>query len=220
LGLLPPARFIPLAEDTGLIVPLGRWVLGEACRRGAGWVGGRRPLDPVRSLTLTVNVSPLQLRDPAFVDDVRRALRDSGFPPNLLLLELTESVFMDEDQTTLEALQALKALGVRLAIDDFGTGYASLSYLQQFPLDVLKIDRRFVDGMCRGGSEAALARTIIALGDSLALRTVAEGVARPQQQEQLRALGCEYGQGFLFAQPVPPEEITRLLDDRASRSAA
>ena len=157
--------------------------------------------------------------DVRVVDDVRRALRDSGFPANLLLLELTESVFLAEDESTLATLHALKALGVRLAIDDFGTGYASLSYLQQFPLDVLKIDRRFIDGMCRGGSEAALARTIIALGDSLALRTVAEGVQRPQQQEQLRALGCEYGQGFLFAQPVPPEEITRLLDDGIARAS-
>jgi diguanylate cyclase (GGDEF)-like protein/PAS domain S-box-containing protein len=219
LGLLPPMRFIPLAEETGLIVPLGRWVLNEACRWGAGWVGGRRSLDRLRPLTLTVNVSPIQLRDPAFVEDVRRALRDSGFPANLLLLELTESVFLAEDEATLATLHAIKALGVRLAIDDFGTGYASLSYLQQFPLDVLKIDRRFIDGMCRGGSEAALARTIIALGDSLALRTVAEGVARPQQQEQLRALGCEYGQGFLFAQPVPPEEITRLLDEGVARAS-
>ncbi|AHG92030.1 diguanylate cyclase [Gemmatirosa kalamazoonensis] len=219
LGVLPPARFVPLAEETGLIVPLGRWVLREACRHGAGWVGGRRSLDRMRSLTLTVNVSPLQLRDPGFVDDVRDALRDSGFPPHLLLLELTETVFLQEDEGTLETLRALKALGARLAIDDFGTGYASLNYLQQFPLDVLKIDRRFIDAMCRGGSEAALARTIIALGDSLALRTVAEGVARPQQQEQLRALGCEYGQGFLFAHPVPPEEITRMLNEGIGHGA-
>jgi EAL domain-containing protein (putative c-di-GMP-specific phosphodiesterase class I) len=219
LGLLPPARFVPLAEETGLVVPLGRWVLNEACRRGAQWVGGRRSLDRLRALTLTVNVSPIQLRDPAFVDDVRDALRESGFPANLLLLELTESVFLHDTDLTLETLRALKALGVRLAIDDFGTGYASLGYLQQYPLDVLKIDRRFVDAMCRGGSEAALARTIIALGDSLALRTVAEGVARPQQQEQLKALGCEYGQGFLFAHPVPPEEITRLLDAHDAAAA-
>jgi diguanylate cyclase (GGDEF)-like protein len=220
LGVLPPARFIPLAEESGLVVPLGRWVLNEACRHGAGWVGGRRSLDRLRSLTLTVNVSPIQLRDPAFVDDVREALRTSGFPPSLLLLELTETVFLQHDASTIETLHALKALGVRLAIDDFGTGYASLDYLREFPLDVLKIDRRFIDGMCRGGSEAALARTIIALGDSLALRTVAEGVARPQQQEQLRALGCAYGQGFLFAHPVPPEEITRLLADHDAKSEA
>jgi diguanylate cyclase (GGDEF)-like protein len=220
LGLLPPAKFIPLAEETGLIVPLGRWVLREACRHGAGWVGGRRTLDRVRSLTLTVNVSALQLHDPSFVDDVRTTLQETGFPAGQLLLELTESVFLQHDDGVIESLRALKALGVRLAIDDFGTGYASLSYLQQFPLDVLKIDRRFIEGMTRGGSEAALARTIIALGDSLSLRTVAEGIARPQQQEQLRALGCAYGQGFLFAHPVGAEEITRMLADRDGAAEA
>ena len=215
-GPVPPAVFIPAAEATGLIVPLGRWVLREACAQAARWSARR---DEGAPLAVSVNLSARQLQHQTLVDDVRDALHESGFPANLLLLELTESVFLHDTDVTLETLRALKALGVRLAIDDFGTGYASLGYLQQFPLDVLKIDRRFVDGMCRGGSEAALARTIIALGDSLALRTVAEGVARPQQQEQLKALGCEYGQGFLFAHPVPPEEITRLLEDRDAAAA-
>ncbi|MBV9879282.1 MAG: EAL domain-containing protein, partial [Gemmatirosa sp.] len=218
LGLLPPLRFIPIAEETGLIVPLGRWVLREACRHGAGWIvrhaAGSTPL------TLTVNVSPRQLQDRSFVDDVEDVLTATRFPAERLLLELTESVFMQADDRTLATLHALKALGVRLAIDDFGTGYSSLAYLQQFPLDVLKIDRRFVDGMTRGGSEAALARTIIALGDSLSLRTVAEGVARPQQQEQLRALGCAYGQGFLFAHPLDAPDITRLLEEGRVGEAA
>jgi diguanylate cyclase (GGDEF)-like protein/PAS domain S-box-containing protein len=213
LGLLPPLRFISLAEETGLIVPLGRWVLNEACRNGMSWLSHPDAKPDARSMTLTVNVSPRQIHDGGFVDDVRDALAATGFPAEQLLLELTESIFIQQEASTLETLHALKALGVRLGIDDFGTGYSSLGYLQQFPLDVLKIDKRFIDGMSRGGSEAALARTIIALGDSLSLRTVAEGVARPQQQEQLIALGCTYAQGFLFAQPLGAAEIDTLLRD-------
>ncbi len=211
LGLLPPADFIPLAEETGHIVPLGRWVLFEACRQGMRWHRLRDASGDAPPLSLTVNVSGRQLHDPSFVDDVHDALMASGFPATQLVLELTESVFLQHDGSMLERLHALKALGLRLAIDDFGTGYSSLSYLQDFPLDVLKIDRRFVEGMSRGGNEAALARTIIALGDSLSLHTIAEGVQRTAQHEQLRSLGCEFGQGFLFAHPVEADEITALL---------
>jgi diguanylate cyclase (GGDEF)-like protein/PAS domain S-box-containing protein len=216
LGTLPPARFIPMAEETGLIVPLGRWVLEQTCQHGVRWLNRPGVSSDVRNMTLTVNVSPRQLHDGAFVDDVREVLEATGFPAGQLLLELTESIFIQQEDSTLDTLRALKALGVRLGIDDFGTGYSSLSYLQQFPLDVLKIDKRFVDGIGRGGSEAALARTIIALGDSLSLHTVAEGVARPQQQEQLRALGCSYAQGFLFAHPLSAAEIDDLFGGLAS----
>ncbi|MDF1504751.1 EAL domain-containing protein [Roseisolibacter sp. H3M3-2] len=213
-GLLLPAAFVPLAEETGLIVPLGRWVLGEACRQGAEW--GRRAAAP---LSMSVNVSARQLRDPALVDDVRAALADSGLPPERLLLELTEGVFIAGDDATLDALRALKGLGVRLGIDDFGTGYASLRYLQQFPVDVLKIDRTFIEalrdapaaGGDEEGEELAVARAIVSLGESLSLHTIAEGVEVPPQWEQLRRLGCTVGQGHLFGRAVPPDELAPML---------
>jgi diguanylate cyclase (GGDEF)-like protein len=222
LGLVPPARFLSLAEETGLIVPLGRWVLEEACRQVTEWrrralVQGDADGAP---LTVAVNVSGRQIRDLSFVADVRDALVRSALPPDALLLELPERVFMQCTDAELERLRALKTLGVRLGIDDFGTGYASLSYLQKFPVDVLKIDRSFVEGVTRGGSDAALARAVIALSDMLSVRTVAEGVARPQQQEQLRALGCALGQGFLFAQPLAAEDMDAVLGLRVAERAA
>jgi len=218
-GLVSPAAFIPLAEETGIIVPIGRWVLAEACRQGAAWQGAAWPTDarPVTSeipgiapLTVSVNLSGQQLHDAALVADVAAALRDSGLPPSSLVLEITESVLMRDTEVTLATLGALKALGVRLAMDDFGTGYSSLSYLQRFPIDILKIDKAFVDGVARSGSDAAVARTIIALGDTPALRTVAEGVETAAQREALGRLGCEFGQGYLFARPLPADEIVGL----------
>jgi len=215
-GLLSPATFLGVAEETGLIVALGRWVLGEACRQGAAWdaaireAGGAPP-----AFTVTVNVSGRQLHDATFVADVADALAESGFPPARLLLEITETIWVEEDEATVARLRALKLLGLRLAIDDFGTGYASLGYLQRFPIDVIKIDKRFVDGVARDrGSDAAFARAIIGLGAMLALPTVAEGIARPAQQERLQALGCRLGQGFLFAEPLDPAYVERLLHDR------
>ncbi len=213
-GLLLPGAFVPLAEETGLIVPIGRWVLAEACRQGVAWMQRRAGAAP---LTLSVNVSPRQLAHGAIVEDVASALRTTGFPPALLLLELTEGVFMHSDDSTLEVLQALKALGVRLGIDDFGTGYASLRYLQRFPVDVLKIDKTFIDGLAlaeaEGDSgEVALARAIVALGDTLSLRTMAEGVEASPQWEQLRRLGCTIGQGHLFGRALPPDEVAAFLE--------
>jgi diguanylate cyclase (GGDEF)-like protein/PAS domain S-box-containing protein len=214
-GLLVPGEFLKLAEDTGLILPMGRWVLRAACREGAGWEARLRARDAdpsaIAGFTLSVNVSARQLHEPDFVDEVERALADSGLTPGLLLLEITESVFLSNEETIIERMGALKRLGLRLAIDDFGTGFSSLSYLKRFPLDVLKIDRSFVEGVGRGGSDAALARAIIALGEVLSLRTVAEGVARPLQRERLQALGCQFAQGYLFAEPLTPEEVEALL---------
>ena len=204
-GLLLPDDFIPVAEHSGLIVPIGRWVIGETCRQLATWGAGEQ------GPSASVNLSARQLQDASLVDDVEQALHTHAVAPVRLVLEITESVIMSRTEETLEILHRLKALGVRLAIDDFGTGYSSLSYLQRFPVDILKIDKAFVDGVARGGSDPALARAIIALSDLLHLHTIAEGVEIGEQQAQLMSLGCEFGQGFLFSRPVEASEITALL---------
>lgn len=162
-------------------------------------------------MTLTVNISGYQLQDAGVVDDIRRAIAETGFDPRYLVLEITESVLMQEDDMVLERLHAIKAVGVRLAIDDFGTGYSSLGYLQRFPIDILKIDKAFVDDIGNAGAESALVRAIIALGETLKLETIAEGIELPQQLSGLQEIGCEMGQGFFFARPVEPGEIDALL---------
>ena len=207
-GEIPPAAFIPVAEETGLIDGISRMVLHEACRQAAEW--NRMP-GRARPLSITVNLSARQLQSPDLESEVRAALREGDLEAACLVLEITESILVDGGTGAIETLRALKALGVRLAIDDFGTGYSSLSYLQQFPVDILKIDRTFTTGLTRGPQEDALARTIIALGDLLTLRTIAEGVEQEGQHERLRELGCDYGQGFLFSRPVPAREMTALL---------
>jgi len=158
-----------------------------------------------------VNLSVRQLESPTLVSDVEEALGTAGLSPSLLVLEITENALMQRTESTLERLHELKQIGVRLAIDDFGTGYSSLSYLQQFPVDILKIDRSFTDGLMRGSHDDALARTIIALGDLLTLRTIAEGVEHARQHARLRDLGCDYGQGYLFSRPLAPADVDLLL---------
>jgi diguanylate cyclase (GGDEF)-like protein/PAS domain S-box-containing protein len=207
-GVVKPDSFIRLAEDTGLIVPLGRWVLREATREAARWpkypTGTRPPY-------VTVNIAAKQLLHSEFVTDVKAALSDAGLPADRLILEITEGTLLDHAEATTHRLLELKDLGVRLAIDDFGTGYSSLSYLQRFPIDILKIDKSFVDGIVRGGNQAALARTIISLGDSLALRTVAEGIETDAQRSVLRDLGCQLGQGFLYAEPLDAGHLPQII---------
>jgi EAL domain-containing protein (putative c-di-GMP-specific phosphodiesterase class I) len=211
-GAVSPAKFIPLAEASGLIVMLGRWVLEEACRTAAAW-----PLSPTGGrIGLTVNVSGRQLEDPQLAQYVAHAIESSGISGGQLTLEITESVLMRNTEATLATLGTLKRLGVRLAIDDFGTGYSSLKYLQQFPVDVLKIDKSFVDGVARGGRDAALGRTIVALAETLGLRTVAEGIEEPVQRERLQAMGCDMGQGFLFARPLDATALQALLSEGRS----
>ncbi len=215
-GVVPPVAFVPLAEETGLARALGRWVVGAACRQLAAWEAAL-PAEHVPAVA--VNVSGRQLEDADVVADVADALRASGVSPARLTLEITETALARDPARARAVLVALKALGVRLAIDDFGTGYSSLGYLQDFPVDVLKIDKRFVDGVAGGGTEAALARTIIGLAESLGLRTVAEGVERDPQQAALQGLGCELGQGYLFARPMPGADVAAWLADRIAPAA-
>jgi diguanylate cyclase (GGDEF)-like protein/PAS domain S-box-containing protein len=215
-GLVSPASFIPIAESCGLIIPLGAWVLRQACAQAAEWRAACAVDGETAPFSVTVNLSGRQLQHPAIHDEVRAALDASGLEPSSLVLEITETVIMSDSEASLQTLGALKALGVRLAIDDFGTGYSSLSYLQKFPVDVIKIDKSFVDGAGRGGSDSALARTIVALGNMLGLGCVAEGIEEESQREHLRAIGCAYGQGFLFSRPLPADEVAALLRDGRS----
>jgi diguanylate cyclase (GGDEF)-like protein/PAS domain S-box-containing protein len=205
-GMVGPLDFIPLAEETGLIIQLGRWVLDEACRQAVAWeaAGGGQ-------LHMSVNVSGRQTQQAGFVAEVAQVLRETGLEPSRLTLEFTESVLMRDAEATTDMLRDLKAVGVRLAIDDFGTGYSSLSYLRRFPIDVLKIDGSFVASMSSGADQAALVRSILKLGETLRLETVAEGIEEIAQLTDLRALGADLGQGFYFARPLTAEAISALL---------
>ncbi len=207
-GTILPAEFIPLAEETGLIVPLGRWALRTACRQAATWHRAHPSGDPV---AINVNLSATQFQQPNLIAEVADALRATGLDPHHLVLEITESVMMADGESTGATLTKLKALGVRLAIDDFGTGYSSLSYLNRFPVDILKIDRSFVARLGEDGEGASLARAILSLGHGLGLRVIAEGIERGKQAAQLRMLGCELGQGYHFAAPLASEAAGRLL---------
>ncbi|MEO6444314.1 MAG: EAL domain-containing protein [Gemmatimonadaceae bacterium] len=207
-GSIMPTTFIPIAEESGLIVPLGRWVLREACRQARHWLD-----ETGLPLQVGVNLSGRHLQDPSLVADVRHALEAAGLAPAQLLIEITESTLMQDPDDVARVLHELKALGVTLALDDFGTGYSSLSYLQRFPIDVLKIDRSFVAAMSHGSCDSRLVRSIVALGHSLDMRIVAEGVETETQLAMLRALGCSMGQGYLFARPMAPDRIPALLVD-------
>jgi len=209
-GLIPPLEFVSLAEETGLIVSIGRMVLMKACQQVATW---QRELKLEPPLRLAVNVSARQLQDPGFAADVDGALRASGLDPSCLTLELTESVLMQSGPLGTAALGRLRQLGVQLALDDFGTGYSSLGYLQELPVQVVKIDRSFVQDMHKRERSAALVRAIIDLGGGLGLSLVAEGVEEEAQAAELRRLGCDTGQGFLFARPLETEALEELLRD-------
>ncbi len=209
-GLLPPNDFIPAAEQTGSIVALGEWVFGEACRQVKAW----NDAYPGRSLSLSVNISPRQLLDPDLVPRLRMALADNELDPSSLTLEISEGALMQGVEETRLRLRELKSLGVRLAIDDFGTGSSSLGYLQEFPIDELKIDRTFVRRMVEDPTEGTtLVRAILGLARALHLEVVAEGIELPEQLDGLRESGCETGQGFLFATPVVADEIGFLLGE-------
>ncbi len=205
---LMPDQFIDVAEDTGLIVPLGAWVIQRALSDlAAGRASGSRTADPF----VSVNVSARQFGSGTFVTTVRRALEDAGLPPSLLLLELTESVLLRQEEGIAANLAELQRLGVRLAIDDFGTGYSSLSYLRELPIDVLKIDRSFVEGITASQRRLALAQGIVGIAGTLGMAVVAEGIETGEQRELLTQMGCEYGQGYLLARPMSWQDGQRLL---------
>jgi EAL domain-containing protein (putative c-di-GMP-specific phosphodiesterase class I) len=213
-GQVGPDEFIPLAEEMGLIVPIGRWVLREGCRQAKA-IQQLVPHHP--PLTMAVNLSVKQLQHSDIVADVRDALEDSGLPPASLTLEITETVMMTDTDLAVQRLKELRALGVRLAMDDFGTGYSSLSYLSRFPVDVLKMDRSF---LAAGASPEAsgLATAVVALGQTLSLDVVAEGIEYPEQWATLRELGCGLGQGFYFARPMDADSTLDYLRARTDAS--
>jgi len=207
-GLLSPSEFITIAEETGLIVPIGEWVLDQACRQVQRW---RASLPGVAALSLSVNLSGRQLGHPNLVDSVAAILDDTLMEPSRLELEITESVLMDDVEMSEETLTQLHRLGVRLGIDDFGTGYSSMSYLRRFPVDVLKVDRSFVDGLGDDPSDSAIVEAIITLAHTLGLKAVAEGVETPEHLAELRRLECDYAQGYWFARPASGDELANLL---------
>jgi EAL domain-containing protein (putative c-di-GMP-specific phosphodiesterase class I) len=198
-GLVAPAEFIPIAEDRGIIHAIGRWVLETACVQLVAWARD----SAMAGLVLSINVSARELREPKFVDQVFEVLARTGADPTRLKIELTESVLLDNVDSSIAKMQRLKAHGIGLALDDFGTGYASLSYLKRLPLDQLKIDRSFVHDMVTDPHDAAITRTIADLGKNLGITVVAEGVETEAQRDQLIACGCQLFQGYLFGQPAP-----------------
>jgi diguanylate cyclase (GGDEF)-like protein len=210
-GVMSPDGFISIAEQSGLIVPIGRWVLDQACRQAAVWHREGHHIG------MWVNVSARQLDDNQLIEDVRGALRDSGLDPEALTLEITETTLMRDCEATAERLTSLKELGVRIAIDDFGTGYSSLAYLSRFPADTLKIDRSFVEGIATSRASAALIHTFVQLGKTLGVETLAEGIEDRAQLETLQREQCDLGQGFLFSRPLGADKIESLLDAAGSR---
>ena len=202
-GRVAPADFIPVAESNGLVVPIGEWVLGEACGQLHRWQRDH----PGLPLSMSINLSGRQLQRRDLIDVLQGALFRSGVDPADLVLEMTESILIEQQEETIETLRRLKGLGIQLAVDDFGTGYSSLSYLHRLPVDIIKIDRSFVERLTPQVDEAGLAPSIVRIGQSLRLITVAEGIEEQHQLDALRHIGCEFGQGFLFAEPLGVDDF-------------
>jgi EAL domain-containing protein (putative c-di-GMP-specific phosphodiesterase class I) len=210
-GILPPSEFIPIAEESDLIIHLGRWVLKEACAQMAEW---HRRFVVAPPLTISVNVSPRHLRDTGLVEDVERVLEETGLDPRCLKLEMTESSIMQNPDTALDILRRLKLMQVGLEIDDFGTGYSSLSYLQRLPFDTVKIDRSFIKELGVSGESLEIVKTIVDLARSLQMDVVAEGIETQDQLHNLADLGCEYGQGYYFSKPVGALTTQAIMQER------
>jgi EAL domain-containing protein (putative c-di-GMP-specific phosphodiesterase class I) len=214
-GIIAPDEFIPIAEETGLIVPIGRWALEEACRQACEW---DREFPEYRTLSMSVNLSARQCMQPDIVRDVAAVLERTGLQPERLKLEITEGVVLENSDSVVETLNQIRALGVQLGLDDFGTGYSALSYLQRFPFQTIKIDRSFVTGMREGGN-AEIIRAIISLAGGLAMNVTAEGVETAEQVANLKALACEFGQGYFFHRPLTAEAARRVLSTKTVVSA-
>jgi EAL domain-containing protein (putative c-di-GMP-specific phosphodiesterase class I) len=213
-GIITPDKFIPLAEETGLIVPIGVWVLNTACKQSVAWQkAGKGPID------MAVNLSPLQFQDKDLLPMVAHIIKRSQVNPQLLTLELTESMLLEDVEKKIGLMQRLKKIGVKLAIDDFGTGYSSLSYLRKLPLDELKIDRSFLIDLTENSSSRAIVSSMVFLARNLDMVTVAEGVETTDQLRILREEGCDYYQGFLFSRPVPSTKLFQLLNSSSHHSA-
>ena len=209
-GLLWPSQFLPVAEETGLIIPLGEWVLRQACHALGDWP----------DISISLNVSPVQLRDPSFPDRFLSILRKSGAAPARIALEITESAIMNADETILDALHRLRLAGIKIAVDDFGTGYSSLTKLRRLEIDKVKIDRSFIKHLGQTGDSAAIIAAFAEIGRSLGLAVTAEGVETEDQRQRLLASGCTELQGFLFSHPVPHDEISKLIGRRAAQRVA
>lgn len=205
-GPVAPAQFIPIAEDCGLILPIGRWVLREACRQAQAWVDAGLP-----AATMAVNASAIEFRDEDFLEELFAIVTESGLDPTFLELELTEGVLMKHAESAASILKALRAKGVQVAVDDFGTGYSSLSYLRRFPIDALKIDRSFISQITAVGDDTRIVTAVISMARSLNLRVVAEGVETPEQLDYLRSHECDEAQGYYFSRPVPAHAVAELL---------
>jgi predicted signal transduction protein with EAL and GGDEF domain len=205
-GLVRPSKFVPIAEDCGLILQIGRWVLRETCRQARTWVDAGLPRLPI-----AVNVSAVEFLDKGFVEGIRTILPETGFEPQYLELELTEGVLMKDAESTTNVLEELKMMGIHLAIDDFGTGYSSLSYLRQFPIDILKIDQSFVHQITDNPDESTIVNAIINMGKTLKLLVVAEGIETREQRAYLQRQGCAEGQGNLFSRPLAAAQFAHLL---------
>jgi EAL domain-containing protein (putative c-di-GMP-specific phosphodiesterase class I) len=208
-GLMLPRTFVPIAEDSGLIVPIGQWVLREACKQARAWIdGGRRPT------AVAVNISAAEFRDPHFLDSVRAVLSDSRLDPSYLELELTESALVQHAESTALRLRGLKDIGVQVAVDDFGTGNSTLSHLRQFPINVLKVDQSFVQEISADAAGGSIVRAVIGMAKSLGHRVIAEGVETKEQLTFLKAQRCGEGQGYYFSRPLVADQFVALMDTR------
>lgn len=210
--MVPPLSFIPVAEDSGLILPIGMWVRREACAQTRAWQDAGLPRVPV-----AVNISVVEFRDQNFLESIRATLKETRLDPNFLELELTESVLMQHAEATTAVLRYLKSMGVQLTVDDFGTGYSSLSYLRRFPIDALKIDRSFVREITSNTDDATIVSAVISMGKSLKQRVIAEGVETQEQLAFLRAQECPEGQGYYFSRPVFAKDFAKLLETGISQ---
>jgi EAL domain-containing protein (putative c-di-GMP-specific phosphodiesterase class I) len=212
-GPVPPAQFIPVAEDCGLILPIGNWILREACRQARAWLDAGLP-----PTSMAVNISAMEFRNEAFLEGVFTILKETGFDSQYLELELTETALMRHVESTETILRELRARGVQLAVDDFGTGYSSLSYLRRFPIEALKIDQSFIRQITNTPDEKAIVAAVITMGQSLKMRVIAEGVETHEEMVFLQAHHCDEGQGYYFGRPMPPQDFAKLLESGISEA--